>query len=87
MKKSKISAVLLLSLAVTSLASCNTHNQSQSSDNSEQSSATPSSEPAGENYVVSNVDAKHEFVLFDANRSKDCCSLIFQILIENYIID
>ena len=71
MKKSKISAVLLLSLAVTSLASCNTHNQSQSSDNSEQSSATPSSEPAGENYVVSNVDAKHEFVLFDANRSKD----------------
>ena len=71
MKKSKISAVLLLSLAVTSLASCNTHNQSQSSDNSEQSSATPSSEPAGENYVVSNVDAKHEFVVFDTNRAKD----------------
>ena len=70
MKKSKLNILLLLSLSVTSLVSCNNNESTESINNSE--SANPStSEQVGNNYVVSNVDAKHEFVLFDANKAKD----------------
>ena len=68
MQKSKISKVLLSMLAVTSIASCNT----TKSTNSDTSSTAPDSSigGSGENVVVSNVDAKHEFVLFDTNKAK-----------------
>lgn len=70
MKKSKLGRVLLSMLAVTSLASCNTHESSSNNENN--SSNTPESSDVGpvENVVVSNVDAKHEFVLFDTNKAK-----------------
>ena len=66
MKKSKINVILLLSLAVTSLASCNKHNSSNSSIEE-----TSSSGPVTGNYVVSGVDSKKEFSDFETNKAKD----------------
>ena len=70
MKKSKLNILLLLSLSVTSLVSCNNDKSSESAQKSESENPI-TSEVVGNNYVVSNVDAKHEFVLFDANKAKD----------------
>ena len=68
MKKSKLSKVLLSMVAVTSLASCNTQ-KSSSSNNSSNKNESSDVGPV-ESVIVSNVDAKHEFVLFDANKAK-----------------
>ena len=64
MNKRRLGISLVTLLAVTTLASCNTNNDSDSSGSN--SSGGPAAE-----YILSGVDAKHEFVLFNQNKARD----------------
>ena len=65
MKKLKLGVSLITLLAVTSLVSCN------SNDNFNSSSSAPDSSAAVVEPVLSGVDAKHEFTLNAQNKAKD----------------
>lgn len=76
MKKSKLFASLVTLFAVTVVSSCN-ENKSTPSKSSDIESSLPDSSDAGtsseaeKEYILAGVDSKHEFVLFNQNRSKD----------------
>ena len=65
MNKRRLGISLVTLLAVTTLASCNTNNNDSSS------SGSNSSGGAASEYILSGVDAKHEFVLFNQNKARD----------------
>ena len=66
MKKTKLLTSLIALFAVTVTTSC----QKGKSESNSNSDSTSSSGATGE-YVLGSVDAKHEFVLFNQNKSKD----------------